>query len=163
MCADNGLRARSCGRDLIDIETGSVASKNRAAFANAIKLAENFLLQRHAFKHRFDYHIDASKFTVVQSWPNELEALIYKLLREAAALYGVRVIFLDVGKATIERGPIGLLEEHRNPSVCEHHGDAATHRPRANDAHRLDRNDWRLLRYVRNLRDFALAEEYMNK
>src|SRR5258706_5091326 len=61
------------------------------------------------------------------------------------------------------RGPIAFLDQHWDPGVCKYHSDAAAHRPRSNNAHRVDRKNRRLLRYIGNLRDFALAEKRMNQ
>ena len=163
MCANDRLRSRGRRSDFVDIKTGSIAGKNRARLANAIKLAENILFQRHAFKRRLDHHIDASEFAILQSRPNEFKTLVHKLLREASPLYRVRVIPLNVRKPAIKRRLIAFLEQHRNSGIGEHHGDAATHRPRSNDAHRVHRNNRRLLRYIGNLRHFALAEKRMNQ
>src|SRR6266478_1295951 len=67
--------------------------------ADAIELAENFFLQRHTFEDSFNNHIDTGEFAVIQRWPDELQTLIDEPLREAAALDGVGIIFLNAGQA----------------------------------------------------------------
>ncbi len=62
--ADHRLRARSGGGDFVDAQRGSIASENRSRLADAVELAEDFLLERHAFEDRFDHHVDRCEAVV---------------------------------------------------------------------------------------------------
>ena len=138
MQADHGVRSRCGGCYFVDVEAGRISGENSIWFADAIELAEDFFLQCHAFEYRFNNQVRTGEFTIVQRWIDELETLVNELLCEAAALYGVGVIFLNAGKAAIKRGLIRLFQQHRNPGVRENHGDATAHGTRPDNANGLD-------------------------
>ena len=57
MRADHHLRPRRGGGDLIDVQRRSVGGEDRARACRPVEFAEDLLLQRHAFEHRFDHHV----------------------------------------------------------------------------------------------------------
>ena len=70
---------------------------------------------------------------------------------------------MDVTHAAVESGLVRLVDQHWNACVGEHHGNPAAHRTRAHHAGRLDRNNGRGFRNVRNLGDFALTKENVHE
>ena len=56
--ADHRFRTRSGGGDFVDAQRGSIRSENRSRFAHPVELGEDFFFECHAFKDRFDDHID---------------------------------------------------------------------------------------------------------
>ena len=82
---------------------------------------------------------------------------------KSPALHGARIILLNVCHSAIERGLVGILQQHRNSRICEHHCDSAAHRSGADDGRFIYGNQWRLFRNIRNLRHFTLAEENVNQ
>ena len=68
MGADDGRGPRGDGRDLVDVQRGRVAGQDRARLAHAVELAEDFLLQRHAFEDRLDHHVRLAEIVVSSAW-----------------------------------------------------------------------------------------------
>ena len=161
--ADDPLRPRGGRRDFVDVQRGRVGRKDRALFDDLVQLAEDLLLQRHSFEDRLYHHVDAVEAVVGQRRRDASHTLIHLFLAEAALLHGIRVVLFDGGESAIERGLIGLLEQHRNARIGEHHRNAAAHRARAHNCRLVDRNLRDVLRNTGNLRDFAFAKENMNQ
>ena len=124
---------RRGGSDFVDVQRGSIAGEDGAGLADAIELAENFFLQRHAFEDGFDNQVGVCEIVIDERRRDALQAFFGNLLREAAALDGIRVVRLDGGESAIERGLVGFFEQHGNAGVGENHGDAAAHGAGAND------------------------------
>ncbi len=156
------------GREVADaisstFKRGGVAGQYCAGLADFVELGEDFFLQRHAFKNRFNHHVHFAELVIAQSGSDELEAFVHELLGEASALHGDGIVLLDVGHAAIERCLISFFKQHREAGVGKDHGNAATHGAGADDGDVLYRNNRRVFRNVRNFGDFAFAEEDMDQ
>ena len=55
------LGTRGGGGDFVDVERGGVAGEDGAGFADAVEVAEDLLLERHAFEDGFDDHVDVGR------------------------------------------------------------------------------------------------------
>ena len=125
--ADDRRRPRGGGRDLVDVQSRSVAGQDCARLAHPIEFTENFLLQRHAFEDCLDHHVRLAEVVVTQRGLDQLQSLVNGLLGEASALHRSGIVLANVGEPAVEGGLVGFLEQHRNAGVGEYHGDAAAH------------------------------------
>ena len=65
--ADDHLRPRRGGGDLVDIERRGVRRQDAVGLGDLVQLAENLLLQRHSFEHRFDDDVGLVETVVSQT------------------------------------------------------------------------------------------------
>ena len=156
------------GREVADaisstFKRGGVAGQDCAGLADLIELGEDFFLQGHAFKDRFNHHVHFTELVIAQSRSDELEAFVHELLGESSALYGDGIVLLDVGHAAIERCLISFFEQDREAGIGKHHGNAAAHGAGADNGHVLYWNNRRVFGNVRHFGDFAFTEEDMDQ
>src|SRR6266487_698249 len=120
-----GPRGSRC--NFVDAQSGGVGCENGTGPAHAIELSKYFFLESHAFEDGFDDHVQMGEGIEAEGGFDELQALINVLLREAAALHGIRVILLNVGKSAIQGRAVHFLQKNRNSGVGKNHGDTAAH------------------------------------
>src|SRR6266699_2863401 len=127
MRSDHGRRPRGSRCNLVNAQRGGIGCQNGAGPAHAIELSKYFFLEGHAFEDRFDDHVHAGEAIEAEGRFDEPQALINVMLREAAALHGIRVILLNVGKSAIQGRTVHFLQKNRYSGVGKNHGDTAAH------------------------------------
>ena len=140
-------------------ERGGVGGEDSARLRHLVQLAEDLLLERHAFEDGFDDHVDFAEAVVGERGADASHPLVHLFLRKAAFLHRVRVVLANGSEAAVERCLIGFLEKYRDSRIRENHGDAAAHGAGANHSGLVDRNLYDVFRDAGNLRHFAVAEE----
>ena len=145
--------------DLVDVERRRVRRQQRARLADLVELAEDRLLQLHVLEHGLDDDVARGEVGLVGRPGDQRHPLLDRLGRDRTARRGPLVVLADHGEALVERLLVAFDDRHRDADVGEVHGDAATHRPRAEHAARLDVEDRRVLGDVGDLVGGALGEE----
>ena len=74
-----------CGRDVAEAISSMFSvevfeARIAPGLADLVELAEDLLLQRHAFKHRFDHHVGFGEAVVGQRGLNQRHALVHHFL-----------------------------------------------------------------------------------
>src|SRR6266571_109510 len=163
MRSDHGRRPRGSRCNLVNAQRGGIGCQNGAGPAHAIELSKYFFLEGHAFEDRFDDHVHAGEAIEAEGRFDELQALINVLLREAAALHGIRVILLNVGKSAIQGRAVHFLQKNRNSSVGKNHGDSAAHGSGPYNGNAVYGKDGRFLGDIRDPGNFPFTEENVNE
>src|SRR6266566_598291 len=163
MRSDHRRRPRGSRCDFINAQRGGVGCKNGAGPAHTIEFSKYFFLEGHAFEDGFDDHVHTGEAIEAEGRFDELQALINVLLREAAALHGIRVILLNVGKSAIQGRAVHFLQENRNSSVGKNHGDSSAHGSGPYNGNVVYGKDGRFLGDIRDLGDFPFTEENVNE
>ncbi len=135
----------------------------QACFRDCIDLAENLLLERHAFEHGLDDDVGLIETVIAELRRDQGHARVHHRLRETAFLHGVRIILADDPDAPIQRLLRSLLDDHRNARVGIIHRNTAAHGPRADHRRAPDLVRRGSLGNVGDLVHRALAKERVNQ
>src|SRR6266704_1718617 len=163
MRSDHRWRPRGSRCNLVDAQCGGVGCQNGAGPAHAIELSKYFFLEGHAFEDGFDDHVHTGEAIEAEGRFDELQALINVLLREAAALHGIRVVLLNVGQSAIQGRAVHFLQKNRNSSVGKNHGDTAAHGSGPYNGNVVYGKDVRFLGDIRDPGNFPFTEENVNE
>src|SRR5581483_5924007 len=157
MRADHVLGALGEGRDLIDVERGSVGREDRARLRDFIELLEDALLDADVFEYRLDDEVGVFDVAVGQGRLEQAQALLELLGGQLAFLHRVFVVLADGRHAPVERVLLHLEDRHGNAGVQKVHSNAAAHGTGADNGDFLDFTRRRAFRDVGNFLGSALA------
>ena len=157
------LRPLGESGNLIDVQGGSVGGQDGARLHDAVEFFEDFFLDAHLFKHRFNHHVCSFQVVVAQRGAQQAHALLVLVLLELAFFDLRFVVLADGGDAAVQRVLLHLQHLDGKAGVKKIHGNAAAHGAGANDGNRLDAALRRVGGHVGDLGCCALGHEQMTQ
>jgi len=158
MQTDDVGRPTAFGGDDVDVEIGRIGGKHRARFGDRPKPREQFLLDVHLFEDGFDDQIAGRQRREIRGRRQPRQPFGLDSFSQTAGLDRTIVEARDARATGVDRGVRTLHHRHLAAGVEEGNRNACPHRPRANDADRVELTRLNT-REVRHARDLPLGEE----
>ncbi len=147
----------------VQVQRRGVGGEDRTGLAHRIQLLEDLLLDAHVLEHGLDHHVGIGQGAVVGDAGDQREALLHRILGQAAALDARRVGFAGTLQAALQRLVIDFQQLHRHPGIGEAQGDADAHGAAADHRGGPDRAGFDVGWQVVDLAGLTLGEERMDQ
>ncbi len=126
-------------------------------------MLEDLLLDTHLLEHRLDHHVGIGQGGVVGDAGDQREALLHRILGQAAAFDARRVGVTGALQAALQGLLIDFQQLHRHPGIGEAQRDTDTHGAATDHRGCVDRARFHVCREIVDLAGLTLGEERMNQ
>ncbi|MNH15033.1 hypothetical protein D3C79_746390 [compost metagenome] len=117
------------GGDGIDVQRRGIAGQDSFRLERAVQGAEDLLLERQVFVHRFNHQVGLGQLGVGRYLPHPRQAGIGLGLVDTAFGDLLGPSLREHGKASLGGAGVVVQPQHRQPGTGQADDDAATHGP----------------------------------